>query len=241
MRYTVKLGATISLDMEKEKDIVDLVDDLKSRHKLGDYISNLLRYAMDNPDALANAGIDAEGYKLSRARERFFSEVSEEVADMVGRVNKIYEESLKMAVLVKMNKHLGLEEKTENILRAQFVLQRQINVMCQALGLDTLANDYTSNKLADVDSLADEILENIIETYDGIVGELKSVTEKERYIEYERETTENTEKTEKVENKQLEKEVEQIKIERVELETISDDEVIDFGEADMSALEQFCG
>lgn len=174
METKIKLSTTVSLNTEKEADILALTEELRKQHKLGNFISNLLRISMDNPEMLKKAGIDlVNDYGVNINREKFFRAVHRELATMSDKIDAIYDMAVKMYSLSQFNKIMGLESKSVNMLQAQFVLQRQMGELCDVLGVKTLGHTFDSNKVADVTKNAADIMEYIITYYDGIVQEIR--------------------------------------------------------------------
>ena len=173
MEERFKLGATICYDKEREQDIINQLDKLKSQHKLGDLITNLIRIAFEHPKELRELGLRVENYGLSDNRREFFNGIEKKILEMSKKVNGIYDMAVKMYSLALFNKKIGLEQKSINLLQAQFILQKQINELCTILGVSNLGHTFESNKLYNVAKNVDEILEFIINYYDGIVDEIK--------------------------------------------------------------------
>lgn len=169
----IKLGATLSYNTEKEKDIIEVVDALRSQHKLGDFISNILRVAIEQPELIEKSGVSLSGYGVTPDREKFFNDVKKQLLEMMRKINEIYDMSIKMYSLTQFNKQIGLEQKSLNLVSAQFILQKQVNEICHSLGISSLGETYASNKMYDVARQTDEVLEYLITTYDGIVGEIR--------------------------------------------------------------------
>jgi hypothetical protein len=183
---SIRLGSILTFDEDKEADIIKMFEYLNSSHKTGQFISSLVRLAVDCPevfkkdsDGMLTIGpamrkVDIAG--LSEIRKNFMSDIIKKVEDMKKKVDEIYEQSLKTYVLAQMGKHLGIEGKSKNVLMADFVVEKQLGELQKSLGIVFKDNVYASNKLADVQKVADDSLELIIESYDGIVKELKNFT-----------------------------------------------------------------
>jgi hypothetical protein len=168
-----KCRATLSYDQEKEKDIADKLESLSSRHKLGDFLSNLVRITFENPNELAKLGLRIDNYGLSDDRRQFFDDVTKQVNEMNQKVDKIYDMAVKTYSLAQFGKKMGLEQKSINLLQTQFVIQKQISELCSILGVSNLGHTFESNKMYNVAKDVDETLEFIINYYDGIVKEIQ--------------------------------------------------------------------
>lgn len=169
----IKLGATLSFDMEKERDILQHLDKLKSRHRLGEFISQCLRLVFENRELAEKCGLNLDRYGLSDNRKKFFEAVHTEIERMNTKIDDIYDMAYKTYTLAQFNKKIGLEDKSKNVLQAQFLLQKQMREMCKVLGVDDFSQLYSSNKMYNLEKNVDETLEFIINFYDGIVNELR--------------------------------------------------------------------
>lgn len=253
--YNIRLGSKLSFDEEQEADIIRTIESLSSRHKLGQLISDLIRLAIDNPKILEesdkmyerndtlNLLNSVDGFKN---RADFLNSITSEVRSMKTKVDEMYNMVFKTYTLAQMGKHLGLESKSENLLMAQFTIEKQLQELQDMLGTE-INSVYASNKLVNTKKLADDILEYIITSYDGITKEISNVAlvpiVQQRNVEdiaESKSSKENgnagtTEESIK-ENGHVEESIEE-KDESVS--TDEKDEMIDFGDADLSALSNF--
>lgn len=262
--HSIRFGSQLTFDEDKEKDIIDTIDSLNSSHKMGQFMSNLIRLAFDNPEILrvgAN-GLEkqamlqqVESSGMSVNRQRFMSGVASEISDMKKKVDEVYNMVFKLYTLALMNKHLEIEKKSDNSLRATFVLERQLRQLQSSLGVNISDAVYESDKINDVHARAEDCLEYIIETYDGILDEMKQAiavgkqpqvivqqvvgnmgvgsTESMQSVETVENVenagnTGNTGNTGVVETQAVEKKASTV----VQIETPPEEEIIDFGDAD---------
>ena len=221
--HNLKINTQISLDTEQNKDIITLLEDLKEGHRIGQFLGEMVKAVVDNPSDI-KAEEFVRKYNADNIRSTYFKFLDSEVKQMKTKVDEMYKMVLDMYILTKFGKHLGIEGKTNNVLSAQFIVEKQLKDLERILGVN-LRSAYESDKMQDTEDTADKALEFIINTYSGIVGELKTaqeaVTVVEKVIEKQVETPtvqENTEKTEQEES-----------------------EYVDFGEADLDALSNFFG
>lgn len=181
---TIKLVANLTFDENKEQDIIEMIEYLNSHHKTGAFISGLIKLAMDCPEIImknTNGEIDlgpsmrritVDG--LSTLRKDFLNKLNLKVDNLWVQVGEIRKMALQVYTLAQMNKFIGIEGKSENSLRASFVIERQLSDLQRSLG--TLINDkqFIDEKLAKSKDFADETLDYILSTYDGIVSEIKN-------------------------------------------------------------------
>lgn len=181
---TIKLVANLTFDENKESDIVNMIEYLNSHHKTGQFLSGLIRLAMDCPEIVmknTNGEIDlgpsmkkitVDG--LSTLRRDFMNSLNSKVDKLWEQVTDIRKKALQVYTLAQMNKFVGIEGKSENTLRASFVIERQLIDLQKSLG--TLINDkqFIDERLKKSKDFSDETLEYIITTYDGIVAEIKN-------------------------------------------------------------------
>ena len=174
-----RIGPTLMFDPNREKDILACIDKLNGTRELAHLISHLLRLAFESPEVFGTGKevlslIDKmEKCGVSPTRYSYFNQLNKEVEAMKKKIDSIYEMSYKTYMLAQMGKHLGLEQKSENNLRASFILERQASEMCDILGVTNINHVFASNKLDDVKSKSGEVLEYIIDSYDGILSEIK--------------------------------------------------------------------
>ncbi len=174
MDKEIRLAAPLKFDSEREADMIAKVEEMASHRKLGEFLNVVLKIALDHPEDFAKYGLELREFGLSGDRLAFFRDIQNQTNQMRAKIDKIYDMSFKVYNLALFGKKLGLERKAENILQAQFILQRQLDELCQTLGITSVSHIYESNKLEVVSKRANEILEYILESYDNIVAELKS-------------------------------------------------------------------
>lgn len=228
---------------------------MNASHKSGQFISNLIRIAFDCPEIMDNnngkyekgAILKAmENSGLSYNRQAFMYQITKEVDAMKKKVDEMYSIILKTYMLGQMGKHLGLEEKADNELMAQFVIEKQLKELQDALGISLTSSVFASNRKQDIEKIADDALEYIIESYSGIVNELKTIVNNAQTVQVQtvqqpvtqfqqvNESTNNVVDT-PVMN------VEQPNVEDSLADNSDEDEIIDFGNADFGALGSFFG
>jgi len=232
MLQNVRLGSYMTFDDVKEKDILDAMKYLNDSHKMGRFISNIVRIALENPEILCkkdgkyNAGdvLKAiEDVDLPFERSSYINKATKEVEEMKVKVNSIFDMCQRMYTMALAGKKLGLEGKSDNLMMASFILERQIQEIQDTLGIGTLTA-FDSNKLDNTHKRADEALEYIINAYDGIVGELQAVV------------TQPVVHTVQV-NEQPKVEVKETTVKNEN----DEEEFIDFGDADIDSLNNFFG
>lgn len=234
--YNIRLNA---FESTKEKDITDILDELNSHHQLNQFIANSIRYVMQNKDAFRQFTKEQlNSYGIDYDRMRFFSELTKQITDMKHKVNSIYEMASKVYILAQMNKKLGLEVKADNLLSASFVIEKQITDLENILGT-SINESYASSKLEDAHKKAKDAFELILESYDDIITEIS--TRMNQPVQVVQQVVQNAPVEEKVEKHEetIEKPVEIKTIDTSTEDELGDDDYIDFGNADISALEKF--
>ena len=175
-----RVSVKVSYDEQREAEIGAKIDDLSNRSKLGPLASHLLTLLFETPEVYASKDRVMELLKImdqmgtTPTRNSYFVQIAKEFEQMKLKIDLIYDLAYKTYILAQVGKRIGLEEKADNELRASFLLERQINSICDKIGVDNLNHTFISNKLQDTHSKADEVLEYIIESYDGIIGEIKA-------------------------------------------------------------------
>ena len=187
--YSTRLGCTLSFNEESEKDVIKLVEQLQGSRKIGEFVSYLLRIASENPELLDKREDGTSEYgaavkELARLgvtpiRYQYLQAMNKEVDNLKQKIDEIYSMSLKMYTLAQFGKQLGLEKKSDNMLMASFLAEQELTKICKIFGVGSVQSVFTSNKLESAHDRADDTLKYILETYDGIVNELKNILFKE--------------------------------------------------------------
>lgn len=168
-----KFTGTISLDEGKELDLIKYLEHLRDTRRMGDFVSSCVRACWDNQE-LYKQTLASDSTYGTQLRKGYFDNIENKILDMRNKVDKIYELAFNVYTLALMGKRLGIEERAENSLKAQFILQKQINDIARALSINTLM--FESDRLQDTKHKAEQILEYIINSYDGLLGELQTVS-----------------------------------------------------------------
>ena len=180
-KYDVRLGAKITLDSAEEGDLIAIAEKLNNTRKMSGFMGQLFRIACDHPEVLSRGSEETykqikalvDGAGVSEERQRYFKEIEVKIQEMKDKIDKIYDLAMKTYMLSQVNKMNGLEGKSQNVIMAQFALQKQMKDIESILGCSM--GTYESGKMTDVKAKSDEILEFIVETYDGI-GEALGIT-----------------------------------------------------------------
>ena len=260
--YNIRLGSQLTFDEEQEADIIKAVEAMNASHKSGQFISNLIRIAFDCPEIMDNnngkyekgAILKAmENTGLSYNRQAFMYQITKEVDAIKQKVDKMYDMVLKTYILGQMGKQIGLVEKADNELMAQFIVEKQLKELQDTLGISLTSSVLASNKKKDTEKIANEALEYIIESYSGIVNELKGIVTQAQTVVTQAQSvvnqtpqsnvaaSENIVNT--VSNNVATQEVKAVAQESKDVNTGDgdNDEIIDFGDADLNALSNFFG
>ena len=253
---TIRLNTSLTFDAEKEADIVEFIEKLNSGHKTGQFISTLFRIAIDCPEILnktnnsyaLSTAVNQMNYSgLSAIRKKFVSEIVRQIDDMKAKVDSIYEKSVHIYMLGKMGKQLELDNKNDNILAAQFILERQLKELQDTLGVSLKDNVYASNKLQNTKDVGDAAFEYIIESYYNIINEMKSniMASKSLVLSSIGDTPANNATTETIKNDTSVSVEENKKDESIvdfgDTSTDDDNEIVEFGDEGLSDLSNFFG
>ncbi len=95
-RVERRLGSTITLDAEKEKDLIELIDNATRQHKLGELITHLLRVYNEEPEELnkpkeelSKMIINMSKLGLTPKRYEYFNQVAKELEQMKSKIDNI--------------------------------------------------------------------------------------------------------------------------------------------------------
>ena len=180
---SIRLASMLSFDEQQEADIIKLIEAFNSSHRMGEFLSNLLRVAVENPEmVVAKDGKYDTGAVIkvmekigkSPTRHNYMQEINKKVLDMQVKVDAVYDMCLKMYTMAEMGKQLGFEKKTENMILAQFVAEQQLGQLKKTLGVDCANVPFLANRIANYKDRAAGTLEYIISCYEPIINELKN-------------------------------------------------------------------
>lgn len=187
----IRLGSIISFDTEREADIIEFVQDLTSQHKLGRFLGYLLRLACETPEVLHYREKtqpilkEMELLGVTPKRDEMFKKYNNDLLELKRRIDDLYEMAEKLYTLAIAGKALGLEERSEELLAAQFVVRHQTALIEQKLGRDSILYMYKSNSMQDAKKKAEDNLDMIISAYGDIFSELKQAIAKVKSLEIE--------------------------------------------------------
>lgn len=157
MAYKFKLGATITLDERQEEDIINTLNSLKSRHKLGEYTSALYRVAANNPEVAELVKNELEGHLSSR--DHFFSRVQEHINGCKDSIKEINTELVKIKAALLYGNRLGLTGKTDNLSISTLAVERHLNKLKKALYGNILFEEGISREDLSVNEIALEVFD----------------------------------------------------------------------------------
>lgn len=177
--YQIRPCSVLTFDEDTEKDLIKVVNNLKERKKLGVFITHLIRIALESPEVYGSRNelnsvlskLDELG--VTPCRYNYFNQLNKEVSEIKKKVDSIYDMAYQTYMLGLFDKHMGLEQKSDNLLRASFILERQVTDICKAIGTDNINHVFASNKIEEVHDRAAKAMEFIIQSYDSMIDELK--------------------------------------------------------------------
>lgn len=253
---SIRFGSNLGFDEYKEKDIIEAIEYLNSRHKTGQFISNLIRLALENPEIIEGKNgkykkgeliNTMESLGMSPLRYKYIESIANETRELHAKVDKIYEMTLQLYGLAQMGKRLNLDKRSENLMQAGFLLEKQLRDIERIVGNGLKA--FESDKIEDKEKIADDILELLINSNDGIITEIQN--EKPiNYIVAAETNVANNSQPQKiyVDTAQYSDDTTKVKNEEPKKadnnnlnSNDDDDEVVDFGDADLTALAAFFG
>lgn len=175
----IRIHSSVSLDEATEGDLINILEELNSQHKTGEFLSCLMRLAVDSPEILKSSKDNVNKLNnllsesgLSQERFKYIRVVKEGMLYLEAKINKLYEMTEQLMALAIMGKRLGLEGKAENLARVNFLLEQQLKDLEKAIG-------YKSDDIKAVDieknvERAEKTLEFIVTAYDDIIQEIKN-------------------------------------------------------------------
>ena len=206
-----KLGATVSFDDKKEKDILNYLTYLSEHRKLGSYINGLVKFSYEHSDEMRKIGYKGYTSSLSDERQEFYRNINRELNAMSEKVNQMYEMVQRLYIAAEFGKVIGLSEQSSNLMSANVILKQQVKELCNSLGVneERFLEDRSTSKL---EKSYDETMKYITNHYMSEINQmrdmvlvLKSADFINSQIEYTKQgfekAVEKMEKTEEVETK----------------------------------------
>lgn len=183
---SIRLNTILNFDEATEKDIIEVMNQLSSSHRTGEFLSNLIRLAADNPETIYKRG---ERYKegptveairksgLSQSRDEFFKDITKAVRSMKKKVDVMYDMCFNMYVLANSGNKIGIKQKTDNMIMAQFLVEKQLKDIKRVLGMESLDGAFSSDKNMDYEAKAAEVMEVIVNSYDSLIRAINEKTQ----------------------------------------------------------------
>ena len=173
--YQIKLGS-LNFDPDKDKYIIEFLENLKSSRKLQEFLKVAIEIIVEEPEMLSSK-VEFENFirsfvQFSGAlpKDRFVQESKREIREMQRKIDSIYEKTMELYMLAQCGKRNGLEDKSKNTMSAQFIAQQQVNSLNKLLGTDIMT-EYASSKVKDQTEWADKTVAFILDSYDGLIRE----------------------------------------------------------------------
>lgn len=175
----IRLNGKIAFDPVKEQYMADAMNEMSAHHTISAFLERLAKIAFDNPEYLERPEklkelmeFMSKGGMTPRA-EAFYSEAKKDIAEIKDKVNAIYDMCLKLYTLAAFADVIGLKARTENLARAEFLIERQVSSICDRMGIRDYKK-FSSGSYLELDKKSGDILEYIIDHYSGVVSEIKS-------------------------------------------------------------------
>jgi hypothetical protein len=149
-----RLTINTSLNFDDSDDyIVDKLLSLKDQHKVGDFLVYCVK----------NYSKEQEYSNKNQVAEQL-------IVELQNKINAIWDMALKTYGLLEIGKRVGLEKSPKNLMLSSYLLNRELNKIQELLNID-----ITSIPDKSITQQADDIIEYIIHSYDGLLGEIKTL------------------------------------------------------------------
>ena len=177
MSNDIRLGGTLHFS-ESEKYLADKIKEFNSSRDITKFIEHFIRLAFDSPDSFkreedfekAMSFLDKHG--VTKGYADYIAGVRKELSEMRKMVEEVHSMCLDMYTLSKVSKTIGLEDKSKNTAKANFLVEKQLNDLTRKLGLDSYM--ITSQSDTELEDNAERALEYIVTRYSNIIDEIKS-------------------------------------------------------------------
>lgn len=182
--YAIKLGAVLKFDPKKEKDIINFVENLSSKHKLGAFLTNAVRFVYSNPREFQMAYGYIEDDGLTRERQMFFNGINSRVSELENKLNLIYEKVFYTYVLSAMENSIANKDKANNLLICSLILKEQLNGLLNILDVDnSKLEEIEEGIIEKLHNKLDSIAIEALDRYYKITNEVKQEERIEKAIE----------------------------------------------------------
>lgn len=161
MTYKCKLNATFTLDEKLEVDIINTVENLKSKHKLGEYTSALYRVAANNPDVARLVKAELGGSLNSR--DTFFNSIQTEMSNCRADIDLINSELVKIKSALLYGNRIGLTGKTDNLAISITSVERHLNKLKKSLNGNLGLRSDSDKGVNDLNEIALEVFDMLDE------------------------------------------------------------------------------
>lgn len=238
--YKVKVIATMNIDEQREQDLVKFIIEMRERHKFGEFVTAAIRACWEHPEYLTENGYTDSYYGFTTGRTEFIKQVTESIAILNERVNKLLEMTTEMKYTTMMGRKLGIEQRADNQMLAAFIIQQQVEKLARELGVKNLTDDWNQQRLEKETEVLDEMLEKIIIQYSGLTEQLKLINQQTPIVITEPVSAQNKQ-TPKQDNNATVESAKTIENRTTEEETTEQKEVVDMSEAAWDLLDAFVG
>jgi hypothetical protein len=182
--YAIKLGAVLKFDPKKEKDIINFVENLSSKHKLGAFLTNAVRFVYSNPREFQMAYGYIEDDGLTRERQMFFNGINSRVSELENKLNLIYEKVFYTYVLSAMENSIANKDKANNLLICSLILKEQLNGLLNILDVDnSKLEEIEEGIIEKLHNKLDSIAIEALDRYYKITNEVKQEERIDKAIE----------------------------------------------------------
>ena len=183
--HNIRLASILSFDENSEADIISMIEQLNSKHKMGEFITSLFRLAVDNPDLLvknASTGVVTEGIIVreverlgkTKVRAQYIKDIQDDVRELEKKIDFIYNMCTQLKSAFEFGKRNSLEASTENALMTTFLLERQLKELKRKVYDSSLSIEMNKivNDKQKFEETVESTLEFILKSYEPIVTEL---------------------------------------------------------------------
>lgn len=173
----IKVSTYIDIDDVTEKDLAETLQKMIDSRQLSAFSTNAIKLVLENQELLNRCKVGEK--QVFSTREKFFSDLTNKVRELEKTQLLLEEEVQKLVEFIKLRKMIGIEEKVDNAACTQFLIKRQMKLLNKQLGrigTDLVIDRRAVDKdILEMNKKADELIEFVVEHYDGIINELKQM------------------------------------------------------------------
>lgn len=153
--YEVRAVVNLKYNAITDKDIISEIEDMTSHRKLGEYITNLIKFANENKEAMEQLGFN--GYNALSTDKHAKDSINnqKQLEELKKQLDTLTQTVLEMRTAFSIGRMIGVEKQCDNVLLTEMYIQRQLSKLSALLGNKSTLNFVDTALRSRVDSMSD--------------------------------------------------------------------------------------